>query len=345
MEDSRKIDFVLTWVDGSDGEWLARRRAFEVSERGYSTGDANANGDCRYRDNGLLRYCLRAIAKFAPWVNRVFLITCGQKPAWLDESSPRLRFVRHDEYIPGEWLPTFHSNTIELNFHRLAGLSERFVLFNDDILLLRPVAPEFFFRGGLPVLPCDLGIPPWLGASNISRIVLNNSGLVKLATDVQRQVWRNWRKFFDVRSLGAVRAAKNLASIAVNRTMIQGCFGHLAVPHLKSTFGEMWRRFPGALERTSRSRFRSDDSVNHWLMASWNLVQGRFQPANEKRMGLHEVVNSASLPGLCDFVRNAPLAEICFNDKCEGEEFAHCYAEIAKAADALLPEACEFEKR
>ena len=107
----------------------------------------------------------------------------------------------------------------------------------------------------------------------------------------------------------------------------------------------MWRRFPGALERTSRSRFRSDDSVNHWLMASWNLVQGRFQPANEKRMGLHEVVNSASLPGLCDFVRNAPLAEICFNDKCEGEEFAHCYAEIARAADALLPEACEFEKR
>lgn len=339
-----KIDFVQTWVDGGDPEWRRQRSAFEATERGIAVGDVRANAECRYRDNGLLKYWFRAVEKFTPWVNRVFFVTCGQKPDWLDESCPRLRMVSHSDYIPAEWLPTFHSNAIELNLHRIPDLSERFVVFNDDLFLLRTLPPEFFFRDGLPVIPCDLGLPTWLGSSNISRIALNNSGLVKLAMDVNRQIWRNWRKCFSIRSLGPVRAAKNLAAIAVNRMVVHGCFGHIAQPHLKSTFEEIWRRFPSVLERTSRHRFRADDCVNQWLGSAWDLTAGRFHPANEKRMGWHAALDPDGLASVCDAIRNGRHPQICLCDTDDAEVSACCFKAVAKAFDNLLPEKSAFEK-
>lgn len=339
-----KIDFVQTWVDGGDAKWLKTRLECEAAERGLLPGDANANADCRYRDNGLLKYWFRAVEKFAPWVNRVFLVTCGQKPDWLDESCPRLRLVSHADYIPPEWLPTFHSNTIELNLHRIQELSERFVIFNDDLFLLRPTPPEFFFRGGLPVIPCSLALPDWLGSSNISRVALNNSGIIKLAMHVERQIWKNWRKFFDVKSLGIVRAAQNLASIAVNRTVLHGTFGHLAQPHLKSTFEEFWRRFPAVLERTSRHKFRADDCVNQWLASAWDMTAGRFQPANDKRMGRHVALNANNLAEICETIRNQRITELCLNDSSATGDIDHFLAEITKAFEQILPEKSSFEK-
>ncbi len=337
------IDFVQTWVDGSDPEWQRRRRECEAAERGATPGDANANAACRYRDNGLLKYWFRSVEKFAPWVRRVFFVTCGQKPAWLNAECPRLRLVNHTDYIPREWLPTFHSNTIELNLHRIPDLSEKFVLFNDDMFLLRPIEPDFYFRSGQPVISCDLGLPPWLGSSNISRIALNNSGLVKLAMDVQSLILSNWRKNFSIGALGFVRAAKNLAAIAVNRTVIHGCFGHLAHPHLKSTFEEFWARFPHVLERTSKHKFRADDCVNHWLGSAWNLTQGRFYPANEKPRGTHLSLDTGSLANICGIIRAGRYPQLCLNDSGEPEGLDRCFAEIASAFEAILPEKSSFE--
>ena len=339
-----KIDFVVTWVDGGDSEWLAEKRRYENGGEAMALGDADANADCRYRDCGLLKYWFRSVERFAPWVNRVFFVTCGQKPAWLDESNPKLRLVDHREYIPAECLPTFHSNTIELNLHRIPDLSERFVLFNDDLFLLKPVAPGFFFRKGLPVIPCDLGIPRWIGSSNISRIAINNSGVLKLGLDVERLVWRNILKFADVRALGVARAVKNVLSFAVNRVYIAGTFGHLSQAHLKSTFAEVWRVQPRALERTSRSRFRTDDSVNHWLMSAWDMVSGRFFPVNEKRKGEFIVLTEDTVASACDAIRRREHPEICLNDKGTNADPERCFAAVAAAFESILPEKSSFEK-
>lgn len=338
-----KIDFVLPWVDGGDKAWQALKRQYRSSAVNISQSDANANAECRYRDYGLLKYWFRAVERFAPWVDRVFFVTCGQRPDWLDGSNPKLRLVDHREYIPGEYLPTFHSNTIELNLHRIADLSEKFVLFNDDLFLLRPIAPEFFFRKGLPVTACDLGIPRWLGCSNISRIALNNSGILKNSMDVERLVWKNIWKFVDLRALGPVRAAKNFLSFAVNRMVIGGTFGHLAQPHLKSTFEEIWNRQPRIMETTSRSRFRGDDCVNHWLACSWNMISGRFFPANEKRRGAFVTVDKNNIDRICAIIRGQDFPQICLNDNV-GDDLEYCMTKVAAALDELLPGKSSFEK-
>jgi len=339
-----RIDFVLAWVDGADPAWLAEKRRYESGGTAEPRADGEANAECRYRDSGLLKYWFRAVEKFAPWVNRVFLVTCGQKPAWLDEASPKLRLVNHADYIPAEYLPTFHSDTIELNLHRVDDLSERFVLFNDDMFLLRPVDPEFFFRKGMPVIPCDLGMPRWIGCSNISRVVVNNGGVLKLGLDVERLVWKNIWKIADVRALGLVRAAKNVASFAVNRMWIPGTFGHLPLAHLKSTFEEIWRSQPGVMEKTSRSRFRVDDGVNHWLASAWNIVSGRFSPANEKRRGEFVTFDEKTLAGVCDIVRRQSCPQLCLNDRGDDVTPEGCFVEIARAFEEILPEKSSFEK-
>lgn len=339
-----KIDFVMPWVDGSDPEWLASKRKFENSGAAASLSDADANADCRYRDDGLLKYWFRSVEKFAPWVHRIFFVTCGQKPDWLDETNPKLRCVNHDEYIPAAHLPTFHSNTIEMNLHRIGDLSEYFVLFNDDIFLMRPCGPEEFFADGLPVVPCDLGIPRWLGYSNTSRIALNNCGALKLGLEVERLVRKNILKFADVRRLGFARAVKNVVSFAVNRVVMPGTFGHIAYSHLKSTFAQIWRAVPEIIETASRSRFRTDDSVNHWLACAWNMVSGRFVPANEKLRGRFFTLGVDSLDSICDSIRNQTYGQICLNDKGSNSDPQAVFSAIASAFESILPEKSSFEK-
>ena len=111
------IDFVLLWVDGDDPAW---REAF-LNARKAAGRDADLSA-IRFRDWQTLPYWFRAVERFAPWVRRIHLITWGHLPAWLDTSHPKLHIVRHEEYLPGEYLPSFNSNTLELNIARIEGL-------------------------------------------------------------------------------------------------------------------------------------------------------------------------------------------------------------------------------
>jgi hypothetical protein len=105
--------------------------------------DAGAN---RFRDNGELRYSLRALEKHAPWVRRVFIVTDNQLPAWLDLENARVRVVAHSEFFANKsHLPTFSSPAIEANLVNIPGLADRFIYFNDDVLLGRAVWPEDFW--------------------------------------------------------------------------------------------------------------------------------------------------------------------------------------------------------
>ena len=339
-----KIDFVLPWVDGSDKEWLALKNKYKAAESGELSVDLEANADCRYRDYGLLKYWFRGVERFAPWVNRIFFVTCGQKPDWLDESNPKLRLVNHKDYIPSDYLPTFQANTIEMNLHRITDLSERFVYFNDDMFLLRPVKPEFFFKKGLPVIPCDLGIPNWLGNSNTSRLVLNDCGVLKRSMNVNRLIWKHFWKYTDVRALGFIRATKNIVCFAVNRTYIPGAFGHQPVGHLKTTLDEIWRTNPRIMDVTSRCRFRSDDCVNQWLACGWNMVSGRFYPANEKKRGLFIMVNSSNLSQICTAIRRHTFPQLCMSDKENTPDLDYCFSEVSRVFEEIFPEKSSFEK-
>lgn len=136
------VDVVLTWVDGSDPEWLKQFRATAEAE-GRSVNEI-ALDPARYRSRDELRYALRSIWAYAGWVRKIWIVTADQFPEWLIEGD-RIQIVPHSEILPADALPTFNSHAIETALHRIEGLVEHFIYFNDDVAVARPVRPELFF--------------------------------------------------------------------------------------------------------------------------------------------------------------------------------------------------------
>lgn len=137
------IDIVIPWVDGGDPAW-------QKLHDSYTAGKTADNTEARYRDWGTLPFWFRGISRYAPWVRTVHFVTWGHLPPWLNLSCPKLHVVKHEDYIPSQYLPTFSSHTIELNLHRIPGLAEHFLYFNDDVFLAAPTTPEDFFHRACP---------------------------------------------------------------------------------------------------------------------------------------------------------------------------------------------------
>ena len=139
----------------------------------YTDGSLSAAefGAHRFADNEELRYSLRSLYKFAPWVRNIYILTNGQIPSWLNIDHPRIKVVSHAQVFQNKsHLPTFSSPAIESNIHNIQGLSKHFLYFNDDVLLGKAVFPEdFISSGGYKIflawnIPnCNTGCPSnWL---------------------------------------------------------------------------------------------------------------------------------------------------------------------------------------
>ncbi|MDR2800612.1 MAG: Stealth CR1 domain-containing protein, partial [Desulfovibrio sp.] len=147
------IDAVYTWVDGADPAHAAKRARYLREQRGVHE---NGLEQARFRDNDELRYSLRALELYAPWIRYVILVTDRQVPAWLRRDHPSVRVVDHTRFIPGRFLPTFNSHVIEAWLHAVPGLAEHYIYLNDDVFLARPCRKtDFFTPNGLPLAFMD----------------------------------------------------------------------------------------------------------------------------------------------------------------------------------------------
>lgn len=143
------VDFVYLWVNGNDPEWQAKRNAC------IGTAETQRGVNCkgRYADNDELKYSLRSVAQYAPWIHKIYIVTDNQVPSWLDTSNPKVRIVDHKEIMPEICLPCFNSAVIEHFLYNIPGLSEHFLYANDDMFVNRPVKPDdFFAQDGLPIV-------------------------------------------------------------------------------------------------------------------------------------------------------------------------------------------------
>ncbi|BFU44806.1 stealth family protein [Krasilnikovia sp. MM14-A1004] len=140
------IDAVFTWVDGDDPDWRERKNA-ALTAFGHQKINVIATNHSRFISRDELKYALRSIVAFAPWIRHIYLVTDDQIPPWLDESAPGLTVVSHRELFGDTGvLPTFNSHAIESRLHLIPGLAEHFIYFNDDMFIGRPIAPTSFFH-------------------------------------------------------------------------------------------------------------------------------------------------------------------------------------------------------
>ena len=137
------VDIVIPYVDASKPTWLSD----------YSDATGNTHIDTnRFRDWGTLRYLLRGIATYMPFVRDVVLLVADrcQIPDYVDQD--HVRIVYHSDFIPAEYLPTFNSCTIESFLFNITKLSDQFIYFNDDIFPINTMTSADFFQNSLPRL-------------------------------------------------------------------------------------------------------------------------------------------------------------------------------------------------
>lgn len=325
------IDFVIPWVDGADPAW----REALAHATGVAHGDTS---EIRYRDWRTLRYWFRSTEKFAPWVRRIHFVTWGHLPEWLDTTHPKLHIVNHRDYIPSEYLPTFNSNTIELNFGRIEGLAEHFVLFNDDTFLCRPHTPEAFFRNGLPCDMARLSVPQ---PSSVGHIIYNNLELINGIHRQREVLRRHFGKWFSLRyGFGNLLKSLTLAPWS----FFTGIFDpHMPQPYRRSAFERAWQQWGPQLDATCRHAVRDLTDLSHWLIRYDTLCRGEFHPQGLRECRLMTLTEETIDP-ICETIRNGKCRMLCLNDHESIRDFEGVCRKLCAAFETLVPEKSSYER-
>ena len=241
------VDAVVAWVDGGDPKHRAKRRRYLADPGGDGGPERVANVERRFSDNDEIRFCLRSIRNYAPWIRTIWLVTDNQIPAAIDRrraEQDNIRIVDHREIFRGheQLLPTFNSYAIESMLWRIEGLADRFLYFNDDMMLVGPAEPTDFF---------------------------SNEGKVSL-----RGRWQNW-KGKPEEEISFFGSTKLLGAELLGYTS-EHFFSpnHAIYPMLRPAMEELFEEFQPAFLANAAYRFRSRKQFwpisahNHLLLST-----------------------------------------------------------------------------
>lgn len=329
------IDAVILWVDGSDPEWQKEKNKYEVDKKQDAC-------ESRYRDWEILKYILRSICVYAPWIRKVHLVTCGQSPGWLNWDCDKLNFVTHEDFIPNACLPTFSSQAIDLNIHRIEDLAEHFIYFNDDMLLTNYVNPKDFFVNGLP-RDMFSERPICHGDGVFAHNMINNMEVLSRNFSRQVVLKRQWKKILSP-CYGKVFFYNLLWYILPYKKFCGLYINHLPLSYKKSTWEKVWDLYPEEMESTITNRFRTITDLNQFVCQFYALMTGDFFPTNMDKQGHYFNVVDDNNEYLYKSVREHKFKRICINDNCSDAVFLRTKEKVLACLDEILPGKSEFEK-
>ncbi|MBP5218085.1 MAG: hypothetical protein J6Z47_03950 [Bacteroidales bacterium] len=291
------MDAVITYVDGSDPTW----------QREYSEAVGGEVLAKRYRDWGTLKYLLRGIERHIPSVENVFLLVSGesQVPAWVDKE--RVRVALHKDIIPARFLPTFNSTTIEMFIHRIPGLGEKFLYFNDDMFPVMDCSEEDFFVGDKSAI----GFSHHLFAGGKYKKRVRNSD----------------------------HQARKALGMRPGLTFVRP--QHTCSPMFRSDNCKLYAFSEDTIFKVV-SRLRTTENFNQYLYLDYLYYQGRTTKGKISNKHLSPAVYSPE--SIAASIEDPKTKLICINDVHMGDEEFERYREVILAAfERHFPERSRFE--
>lgn len=328
-----KIDFVVLWVDGNDPEWQKQRNL-------YSGNAGSGNELIRFREWDILKYWFRGVEKYAPWVNKIHFVTCGHLPSWLNTDHPKLNFVKHSDFIPEEYLPTFNSNSIELNIHRIPGLADEFVYFNDDMHIINHVTPDDFFSCGTPRSNAGLAIigqvrTTFAGILHSAHSFINNH--FKSRDVLRHHFWK-----FVHPCYGFKRNVLTLLLLPYCKDFFPGFYcAHGPNAYLKETLSEVWAKGEQELHETCTHKFRTPFDLSQAVFLWWQWCKGLLVPQDYRKFGTYLSVGAPD-DVIINTLQKQRTPVVVINDTWV-EDFEHKKSIISDAFNTILGEKSSFE--
>lgn len=292
------MDAVITYVNSLDPVW----------QQQYAESTHRPVLAKRYRDWGLLPYLLRGIEQYMPFVDRVFLVVSGesQVPEWADTT--RLQTICHKDIIPERFLPTFNSTTIELFLHRIPGLSEEFIYFNDDFYPVAPMKRADFFADGKIV-------------TRFSRHLL--------ALDLYKKQTRQ-----------SDRLAQSAAGVKRHCFFIRP--QHTCAPMLKSQNEKLYGKIKSSLE-PDITMLRTERNANQYVYTDYLYYTG--QAINKPISTKHCSMAVYSAESIAKQIVSPSKSIVCINDvSMSADKQEKMRRELHRAFETRLPLKSRFEK-
>lgn len=292
------MDIVITYVDGNDPAWKQDYEKYTnvpVMEK-------------RFRDWGTLKYLLRGVERNMSFIRNVYLVVShpSQVPQWADQES--LKVVLHKDIIPQEFLPTFNSNTIETHLHRIEGLDEEYLYFNDDLFPVGPCKPEDFFRDGKGVLGFKRHF---------------------LAFGMYKNICRN-----------SDRLARKALGVKVPCYFLRP--QHICTAMLKSQCEELYDAVRDDILK-SLSRTRTAQNVTQYMFLVYQYLKGRM--INERISSKHCSLAMATPEKVAEYILRPERNVLCINDvRLSEDKYETLRNVIHTSFEELFPQKSKFEK-
>lgn len=333
------VDIIIPWVDSSDPEWI---KQYKESMQRYCP-DKEAVSDIRFQNWDNLKYLFRAINMYMPWYNRIFFITYGHVPEWMNVDNDRIVVVKHKDYIPDEYLPTFNSNTIEMNYFRIKNLSENFIIFNDDMFPLQSIEKQYYFKENIV---CDEAVENIVvtagfgSVANMARYTQINNMMIINKYFKKREVQM---KFPDIWFNEAYEERLERTESLKYWNDFCGFYDpHLPSAMKKSVLKMLWNNEYCSLDRASRNHFRAYNDLTQYLVRYWQICSGNIVP--RKTRGKVFFVDRHNYKDIADIILNHKYQMICINENCTDDEFVMIKEEINNAFNNILPDKCLLER-
>ncbi len=329
------IDFVVTWVDSSDPDWIQDYKYYSNEPIYRDVSDFSPE---RFRDWDNLKYWFRGIDEFAPWVRKIHFVTRGHLPSWLNVKHEKLHIVKHKDYIDEKYLPTFNSRVIELSLVNLPELSEHFVLFNDDFFVNNELeAVDFFSKDGQPN---DFFVYNAESGGGLAPIIMNNLSVINDNFDKKEFMNKNFFKVFNFKY--GKNIFRNIFLLSWPR--YTGFYeSHLPQPYRKSYCQLAYSMFEKEILSTLSSRFRLKSDINHYLYRYYQLCSGEFNPVSPENLGKYFSATESSLEKITYQLKYSDSKVVAINDNNEINDFIFVKNYISKAMESKFPNKSSFE--
>ena len=322
-----KIDFVVTWVDGNDEDWLKEKAKYSPNG-----GDVR---NTRFQDWDQLKYWFRAVELFAPWVNKIHFITYGHLPNWLNTNNEKINIVKHTDFIPNKYLPVFNSTAIEAHLHRIPGLSEKFVYFCDDFYLMQPCKENDFFVNDLPVDNAIFqSLPPH--NSELYFYILYNDFSIYSQYISKKSIIKNFFKFFNFKY--GKNAFANIFNLLAKNLYVKPA--HLPMALLKSSMATIWQNHNNEMEATANSKFRQITNISPEAARGYQLITGKFHP----KLIDGCIVDTRNIQKARETIETCKHKFFCLSDNTLPEDFEKSKEAINSSFDKIFPNRSSFER-
>lgn len=299
------IDFVVTWVDNQDIEWRNKKNHYlSKSDENFTEAEI---GDERFRDYGTLLYLFRSIEKYANWVHHVYLITDGQKPDWLKLNNNKVTVIDHQDILPKGSLPTFNSDVIECGIPKIPNLAEKFVYFNDDILINKKVSPEDFF---IDDKPRDSRIYSPITPNGVyDKITFSTTMLINQWLDGRWPISKQGIKQTIFESKAQLF---NLYMQKRRHAVLGYWLTHTANSYTKQSFNKAEEIWKNELSSIQNNQFRDVSDVSITLLVRYlQLELGNFIP---RKLDFSELYSLKDLDRIIKDLKEEQHSIICIND-------------------------------